>query len=88
MVVKEKEEMKCTIIEDNIYCFTYYIQENIIFYSIYTIFNKKIFSKYTSLCTKEYKLYNNLLYKISLETELLVSDSSRKILQLKDLRVS
>ena len=53
-------------------------QENIIFHSIDAIFDEGLFSKYTNSYTKEYKLYNEVLNKISLETELLVSDSFRK----------
>ena len=64
--------------ENNSYYFIHYIPENIIFCSIYAIFDKKLFPKYTNSHTKEYKLYNKLLNKISLETELLASDLSRR----------
>ena len=63
--------------EDNSYCFMYYIQRNIIFHFTYAIFDKGLF-KYTNSHAKEYKLYDKLLDKISLETELLVPDLSRK----------
>jgi len=49
-----------------------HIQENIIFYFTHVIFNKKLFSKYTDFHMKEHKLYDKLLDKTSLETELLV----------------
>ena len=55
-----------------------HIQGNIIFCSIHTIFDKKLFSKYTNSHTKEYKLYDKLLNKISLETELSVPGPSEK----------
>ena len=64
--------------EDNWYCFICHIQENTIFCSIHAIFDKKLFSKYTNFHAKEYKLYNELLNKTSLETELLMLNSSRK----------
>ena len=64
--------------EDNGYCFIYHIQGNIIFCSIHAIFNKRLFPKYTNFYTKEHKLYDELLDKTSPETELLVSNSSRK----------
>jgi len=64
--------------ENNSYYFIRYILENIIFCSIYAIFDEELFPKYTNSHTKEHKLYNKLLDKISLETELLVSDLSGK----------
>ena len=64
--------------KDNIYCFICHIQGNIIFHSTHAIFNERLFSKYTDFHAKECKLYNKLLDKISLEIELLVSDSFRK----------
>ena len=64
--------------ENNSYYFIYYIPENIIFYSIYAIFDEELFPKYTNSHIKEHKLYNKLLDKISLETELLASDLSGK----------
>jgi len=65
--------------KDNSYCFMYYIQGNIIFHFIYAIFDKKLFFKYTDFYMKEHKLYNKLLDKISSETELSMSSSSKKI---------
>ena len=64
--------------KDNRYCFIYYTQENTIFCSTYAIFDKRPFPKYTSSHAKECKLYDELLDKTSLETELLVSNSSGK----------
>ena len=64
--------------EDNKYCFICHIQENIIFHSTHAIFDERLFLKYTDFHAKECKLYNKLLDKISLEIELLVSDSFRK----------
>ena len=64
--------------ENNEYCFICHTQENIIFYSIYTIFDKKLFPKYTNSHAKECKLYDELLDKTSLETELLAPNSSEK----------
>jgi len=40
---------------------------------IYAIFDEEFFSKYIDSHAKEYNLYNTLLDKISLETELSVS---------------
>ena len=60
--------------KDNSYCFICYIQENIIFHSIHVIFDEELSSKYTDSHIKKHKLYNKLLDKLSLETELLVSD--------------
>ena len=56
----------------------HHTQENIIFYSTYTIFDKELLPKCIDSHTKEYKLYDKLLDKISLETELSVSESSEK----------
>jgi len=56
----------------------YHIQGNIIFCFTHAIFDKKLFSKCTDSHAKEYKLYDKLLNKISLETELLVPDPFRK----------
>ena len=64
--------------EDNRYCFICHIQGNIIFHSTHAIFDERLFPKHTDFHAKEYKLYNKLLDKISLEIELLVSDSFRK----------
>jgi len=64
--------------EDNSYYSIHYIQENIILHSIHAIFYEEFFSKYTDSYVKEFKLYNKLLNKISLETELLVSGPSSK----------
>ena len=55
-----------------------YTQENIIFCSAHAIFDERLFSKYTDSHAKEHKLYDKLLDKISLETELSVPDPSRK----------
>jgi len=54
----------------------HYIQGNIIFHFIYAIFDKKLFLKCTDFYIKEHKLYNNLLDKISSETELSMPSSS------------
>ena len=64
--------------KDNGYYFMYYTWGNIIFCSIHTIFDEELFPKYTDFHTKEHKLYNILLNKISLETELSVPDLSGK----------
>ena len=56
----------------------HHTQENIIFHSIYSIFDEGLFSKYTNFHAKEHKLYDELLNKICLETELLVPNSSEK----------
>jgi len=64
--------------EDNGYCFIHHIQGNIIFHSTPAIFDEGLFPKCTNSHTKEYKLYNKLLDKISLETELLAPDFSKK----------
>ena len=64
--------------KDNGYCFIYYIQRNVIFCSTHTIFNKEFFSKYADSYAKKHKLYNKLLDKISLETELSASKPSGK----------
>ena len=64
--------------EDNKYCFICHIQENIILHSTHAIFDERLFLKFTDFHAKECKLYNKLLDKISLEIELLVSDSFRK----------
>ena len=64
--------------KNNGYCFICYAQENIIFCSTYAIFDEEPFLKYTDFHIKEYKLYNKLLDKISLETELSVPDPSEK----------
>ena len=64
--------------KDNGYCFMYYTQGNIIFCSIYAIFDKRPFPKHTNFHAKECKLYDELLDKTSLETELLISNSSEK----------
>ena len=64
--------------KNNSYCFLCYIQENIIFCSTHAIFDKKLFSKYTNFYKKVYKLYNKLLDKIGLGTELLVPNSFEK----------
>jgi len=64
--------------ENNSYCFIHHTQGNIIFCSTHAIFDKKLFPKCNNSHAKEYKLYDKLLNKISLETELPVPDSSRK----------
>jgi len=64
--------------ENNSYCFIYHTQGNIILCFTHAIFDKKLFPKCTDFHAKEYKLYDKLLNKISLETELPVPDSSRK----------
>ena len=56
--------------EDNSYCFIYHMQGNVILHSTHAIFDKKFFSKYNNSCVKECKLYNKLLDKISLETNI------------------
>ena len=48
----------------------YYTQGNVIFHFIHAIFDERLFSKYTNSYAKEYKLYNKLLDKTSLKTEL------------------
>jgi len=57
--------------ENNKYCFIYHTQGN-------TIFDERLFPKCTNSYAKEYKLYDKLLDKTSLETELLVPNSSGK----------
>ena len=64
--------------KDNRYCFIWYIQENTIFCSTHAIFYEWLFSRCTNSHTKEHKLYNKLLDKTSLETELLTPNSSEK----------
>ena len=64
--------------EDNKYHFMHHIQGNIIFCSTHAIFDKRLFPKCTNFHAKEHKLYDELLNKTSLETELLVPDSSGK----------
>ena len=64
--------------EDNGYHFICHTQGNSIFCSTYTIFDEGLFPKYTNSHVKECKLYNKLLDKTSLETELLVPKSSGK----------
>ena len=64
--------------EDNGYCFMHHTQGNIIFCSIHAIFDEGLFPKCTNSHAKEHKLYNVLLNKTSLETELLAPDSSGK----------
>jgi len=64
--------------EDNRYCFIHHTQGNIIFCSIHVIFDEELVSKYTKSHAKEHKLYNELLNKTSLETKLLVPNSSGK----------
>ena len=64
--------------ENNEYYFMWHTQENIIFHSTYAIFDERLSSKCTNAHAKEYKLYNKLSDKISLETELLASNSSEK----------
>jgi len=64
--------------EDNEYHFMYHIQGNIIFCSTHAIFDNKLFPKCTNFYAKKHILYDELLNKTSLETELLVSDSSEK----------
>jgi len=64
--------------DNNSYCFIYYTQENLIFYSIHAIFDQEFFSKCTDSHIEKCKLYDRLLNKISLETELLVLRSSSK----------
>ena len=56
----------------------HHTQENIIFHSIHSIFDEELFSKCTNFHAKEHKLYDELLNKTSLETELLVPNSSEK----------
>ena len=46
------------------------MQGNVILHSTHAIFDKKFFSKYNNSCVKECKLYNKLLDKISLETNI------------------
>jgi len=64
--------------ENNEYCFICHTQGNIIFHSIYTIFDKELFPQCTNSHVKECKLYNELLDKTSLETELLAPNPSEK----------
>ena len=65
--------------KDNEYYFICHTQEDIVFCFTYAIFDERLFSKCTNSHAKEHKLYNKLLNKTSLETELLVSNSFRKI---------
>ena len=64
--------------EDNEYCFMHHTQGNTIFCSTYAIFYEKLFPKCTNSHAKEHKLYDELLDKTSPETELLISNSSKK----------
>ena len=68
----------CKAYIDNGYHFIYHIQGNITFYSTHAIFDKELFPKCTDFHAKKYKLYNRLLDKISLETELSVPNFSGK----------
>jgi len=84
-VLDNIEDMKkiCFLTQKHIYCGCTlgkicYTQGNIIFHSTYAIFDEGLFPKYTNSHAKGHKLYNEVLNKTSLETELLVSDSSRK----------
>ena len=64
--------------EDNGYHFIHHIQENTIFCSKYAIFDEELFLKCMNSHAKEHKLYDELLDKTSLETESLMSNSSKK----------
>ena len=64
--------------EDNGYHFICHTQGNTIFCSTHAIFDEGLFSKCTNSHVKEYKLYDKLLDKTSLETELSVPNSSGK----------
>jgi len=64
--------------KDNGYHFIYHTQGDTIFHSTHAIFDEELFPKCMNSHVKKHKLYNESLDKTSLETELLVPNSSEK----------